>query len=582
MPERKENMNGLTVSKKIILSFAILIVLFMGFASYASYAGKQLNNATTELMDWTNALSVTARIATTSVESRRLATGWALAEDPQIKASAYERMQKARTMVNDLFAEYDKILSETEYDSEEERRADREIYEQELTAWQDYLAASKEAEAFFMAGKNAEAVALMAEKVSPTYRKFEDAIAKDEENCIRMVQQLKDSSDATYDSIVVTTIAVAVFVILAAAICGFFLLRTISTAVDMVLVSLRRVAQGDLSVQMSVDSGDEFAQMAAECNKMLENIRAMTKTIQRTAATVSESSDILTSSAGQSAEATQSVAQAITEVAEAAQSQLDSVAETEHQVRAFNRGLVSATATIESVASDIENTSQKAEEGNRLVMATVDQMNAIADTVIASSDVVAKLGERSKEIGNIVEVISGISGQTNLLALNAAIEAARAGEHGHGFAVVAEEVRKLAEESQQASKQIGELIHSIQEETGRAVTAMETGRDEAEKGRENVAASGKGFSEIRVMIERIQESSGTIKETMGELSRRSGKISDATTLIHQAASKVASESQTVSAATEEQAAGMQEIASSSRGLSDMAHDLNAAAAKFKT
>ena len=251
-------------------------------------------------------------------------------------------------------------------------------------------------------------------------------------------------------------------------------------------------------------------------------------------------------------------------------------------MRAFNRGLVSATATIESVASDIENTSQKAEEGNRLVMATVDQMNAIADTVIASSDVVAKLGERSKEIGNIVEVISGISGQTNLLALNAAIEAARAGEHGHGFAVVAEEVRKLAEESQQASKQIGELIHSIQEETERAVAAMETGRDEAEKGRENVAASGKGFSEIRVMIDRIQESSGTIKETMGELSRRSGKISDATTLIHQAASKVASESQTVSAATEEQAAGMQEIASSSRGLSDMAHDLNAAAAKFKT
>ena len=575
MPERKENMNGLTVSKKIILSFAILIVLFMGFASYASYAGKQLNNATTELMDWTNALSVTARIATTSVESRRLGTGWALAEDPQLKASAYERMQKARTMVNDLFAEYDKILSETEYDSEEERRADREIYEQEFKAWQDYLAASKEAEALFMAGKNAEAVALMAEKVSPTYRKFEDAIAKDEENCIRMVQQLKDSSDATYDSIVVTTIAVAVFVILAAVICGFFLLRTISTSVDMVLVSLRRVAQGDLSVRMPADSGDEFAQMADECNKMLENVRAMTKTIQRTAATVSESSDILTSSAGQSAEATQSVAQAITAVAEAAQSQLDSVAETEHQVRAFNRGLVSATATIESVAADIERTAHKAEEGNTLAMATVDQMNAIADTVIASSDVVAKLGERSKEIGNIVEVISGISGQTNLLALNAAIEAARAGEHGHGFAVV-------AEESQNASKQIGELIRTIQDETAQAVTAMETGREEAEKGRENVAASGKGFSEIREMIVRIQGNSGSIKDTMEELSRRSGKIGDAAAAIHTAASKVAAESQTVSAATEQQAAGMQEIAASSHGLSDMAHDLNAAAAKFKT
>ena len=148
-------MNGLTVSKKIILSFSILIALFAGFAVYANHTGKQLNNATTELMDWTNALSITARIETTSVESRRLATGWALAEDPQIKASAYDRMQKTRTKVDDLFAEYDKMLNETEYDSEEERRADRETYEQELKGWKDYLAASKEAESLFLAGKNA-------------------------------------------------------------------------------------------------------------------------------------------------------------------------------------------------------------------------------------------------------------------------------------------------------------------------------------------------------------------------------------------------------------------------------------------
>ena len=215
-------------------------------------------------------------------------------------------------------------------------------------------------------------------------------------------------------------------------------------------------------------------------------------------------------------------------------------------------------------------------------MATVDQMNAIADTAVSSSEVVAKLGERSKEIGNIVEVISGISGQTNLLALNAAIEAARAGEHGHGFAVVAEEVRKLAEESQNASKQIGDLIRAIQEETEEAVTAMETGRTEAEKGRENVAATGEGFSEILSMIRRIQENAGAFKATMDDLGQRAAKIDTATGEIHDAASKVASESQTVSAATEEQAAGMEEIAASSRGLSDMAHELNTAAAKFKT
>ena len=111
---------------------------------------------------------------------------------------------------------------------------------------------------------------------------------------------------------------------------------------------------------------------------------------------------------------------------------------------------------------------------------------------------------------------------------------------------------------------------------------METGRTEAEKGRENVAATGEGFSEILSMIRRIQENAGSIKATMDDLGQRAAKIDTATGEIHDAASKVASESQTVSAATEEQAAGMEEIAASSRGLSDMAQELHTAAAKFKT
>ena len=431
-------------------------------------------------------------------------------------------------------------------------------------------------------GKNDEAFTYLDGPALEKYKQFTDLITKDRDRCIAGAREANDDGTAVYDSILMTTIIVAIIVVLVTCVCGFLLLRTISSSLDMVLTSLRKIAQGDLRVHLSTESGDEFAQMADETNKMLENIRNMTKTIQKTAESVADASGTLTNTAEQSAHATQSVAQSITEVAEASHGQMDSVAEAKHQVHAFTRGLSDATSAIENVADDIEHTSQKAEEGNQLVVATVDQMNAIADTVVSSSEVVAKLGERSKEIGNIVEVISGISGQTNLLALNAAIEAARAGEHGHGFAVVAEEVRKLAEESQNASKQIGDLIRAIQEETEEAVTAMETGRTEAEKGRENVAATGEGFSEILSMIRRIQENAGSIKATMDDLGQRATKIDTATGEIHDAASKVASESQTVSAATEEQAAGMEEIAASSRGLSDMAHELNTAAAKFKT
>ena len=208
-------------------------------------------------------------------------------------------------------------------------------------------------------------------------------------------------------------------------------------------------------------------------------------------------------------------------------------------------------------------------------------MNSIAQTVQQTGEIVGKLGERSKEIGNIVEIISNISGQTNLLALNAAIEAARAGEHGRGFAVVAEEVRKLAEESQNASQKISDLIQSIQAETSQAVASMEEGRREAEKGKENVTATGESFSEILSMIGDVKKASLAVSERVLQLREDMNTIVDGMGEVDTSAKGIGSESQNVSAATEEQAAGMEEIASSSRSLANMANDLQTETDKFK-
>ena len=575
-------MNGITVSKKIILSFALLIVMFLGFGAFACYSGQKLHETVVDLVGWTDNLAAVANVADAASAERRVAIIRAVAKDPAKRAEIDNTLAGLKKETDDAFAKYEKALSNIVYTTPDGAAEDRAILENERKAWAAYRATDSEVDAMLAEGKNDEAFTYLDGPALEKYKQFTDLITKDRDRCIAGAREANDNGTAVYESVLTTTIIVAIIVILLTCVCGFLLLRTISSSLDMVLTSLRKIAQGDLRVHLSTESGDEFAQMADETNKMLENIRNMTKTIQKTAESVADASGTLTNTAEQSAHATQSVAQSITEVAEASHGQMDSVSEAKHQVHAFTRGLSDATSAIENVADDIEHTSQKAEEGNQLVVATVDQMNAIADTVVSSSEVVAKLGERSKEIGNIVEVISGISGQTNLLAHHAAIEAARAGEHGHGFAVVAEEVRKLAEESQNASKQIGDLIRAIQEETEEAVTAMETGRTEAEKGRENVAATGEGFSEILSMIRRIQENAGSIKATMDDLGQRAAKIDTATGEIHDAASKVASESQTVSAATEEQAAGMEEIAASSRGLSDMAHELHTAAAKFKT
>lgn len=575
-------MNGLTVSKKIILSFALLIGMFLCFGVYAIYSGNTLNSSATDLMDWTRSLAVSSRLSDAVNETRVNALLKAMAADPAKRAQLEQRQLDSQKKVEDIFAQYRKTLDETTYYDEEEKKADQDLFDREYSAWKEYLAAGKEGDQFFAEGKTAEGIDYIENTWSKSYKKLEDVILEDEERSMQTSEEVNTAADEVYAHVIMTTIIVTVVILVIAIVCGFMLLRTIKASVNMMLDSLKRIAQGDFSMKLPVQSGDEFGQMAQECNTMLDNVRSMTKKIQQTAISVSESSGTLTSTSEQSAQATQNVAESITEVAGAAQAQLDSVAEAKHQVHAFTRGLADAVQTIDQVAADIDHTSKRAEEGNKLVLSTVDQMNAIADTVISSSNVVTKLGERSQEIGNIVEVISNISGQTNLLALNAAIEAARAGEHGRGFAVVAEEVRKLAEESQQASQQIEELIHAIQQETAQAVQAMETGREEAERGRENVTATGKGFSEIRAMIQRVQENSAAIEKNMADLSRRAGKIDEATGRIHDSASKVAAEAQNVSAATEEQAAGMEEIAASTRGLSDMAHGLNEAAARFKT
>ena len=212
----------------------------------------------------------------------------------------------------------------------------------------------------------------------------------------------------------------------------------------------------------------------------------------------------------------------------------------------------------------------------------VTQMASIERTVNNSAQVVAKLGERSKEIGQIVSVISGIAGQTNLLALNAAIEAARAGEQGLGFAVVADEVRKLAEQSQEAAQRIAELIGEIQGDTDQAVVAMSEGTREVKVGSEVVTAAGQAFAEITELVAHVSEQVQDISQVMQRMSQGSEQIVTSVHTVSNLSEAAMGEAQTVSAATEEQSASMEEIASSSRALANLAQDLQEAVNRFRS
>ena len=181
----------------------------------------------------------------------------------------------------------------------------------------------------------------------------------------------------------------------------------------------------------------------------------------------------------------------------------------------------------------------------------------------------------------VVSFIKNIAGQTNLLGLNAAIEAARVGEQGRGFAVVAEEVRKLAEQSQEATKQISELIGGIQGDTEQAVAAMDNGTREVKLGAEVVNTAGQAFHEIVTLVEQVSDQVREVSSTIEQMAIGSQQIVESVNRIDHLSKEAAGQAQTVSAATEEQSASMEEIASSSQSLAQLALELRDAVGKFR-
>lgn len=346
---------------------------------------------------------------------------------------------------------------------------------------------------------------------------------------------------------------------------------------------IMKMASGDYATDISpafIKRSDEFGDMARAFDALNKNMRLTVQNIKQSAEHVAASSEELTSSAEQAAQRAKQAAEIIVEVAEGSEKQRRAIDDTTSTVKLLSEGIQQIASNATLAADTSVESANKAQDGSETVGKAVTQMKQLEVTVTRSAQVVGKLGDRSKEIGQIIGTISGIAGQTNLLALNAAIEAARAGEQGRGFAVVAEEVRKLAEQSQDAAKQIAELINEIQRDTDSAVIAMNEGTKEVRLGADVINGAGEVFQllyrSINTVSSQMKEISAAIQEMANGSQRIVLSICDIDTISKETASKA----QIVSGVTEEQSASMDEITAASQDMAKMAEKLTIAISKF--
>lgn len=361
----------------------------------------------------------------------------------------------------------------------------------------------------------------------------------------------------------------------------FLVIQSIMKPIRQMASVTQKVSAGDLTEQVEVTSTDEIGQLGTSFNDMLYSLRELLTKINHSSQHLAASSQQLNAGSEQTAETTKEVTIAIEEVAAGSETQMTSAEESARAMEEISTGVQRIAESSSVVLDSSLVASKNAQEGNEMLQQVISQMQDIGQSVQEGGAIVKLLGNHSQQIGRIIEVITQISDQTNLLALNAAIEAARAGEHGRGFAVVADEVRKLAEESKQSADQIIRLIMTVQADTDRAVSVMEEGEEKAANGLRIVATAGQSFQHILQSIQQVTRQIQEVTATSQEMSASAEEITASVEEVASIASENAASTNQVAASAKTQLASIQQIVQSVDELSQLALDLQNTVNQFK-
>lgn len=629
----------LKVRNKLFLSFAgaVLIVLVIAFVSYAEL--KSSNQSLENMYKEHYLASLQAAELKSDINGvRAYLLNMTIQNEKTQKDVYHKKIQQLTLQIDNSFEQWFKHEGESNKYQEQYKEMDS-IFTKLQKTWTDFRnTRDSKIIPLIYAGKNKEATAIasgiQAKRFQEMVTTADMLINKEKSEARAEITQ----SESDYFRTLVLYILLTLGAVTSGIVMAMFISRIVAGRLKKVAQKMNQISRGDFTVEkMDVDSKDEIGELIGDTNKLIDDLKPAIGGVIQSSVRVAKFADKVGKLAGSIEETSKQVSSAIAQISQGVSEQgknttevsttateisqaIDSVAkgsqDQSEQVVNITKQIENLTQTIEGVVDNVGTTvkisdesAEAAETGSSAIEKALTGFENVRLLVTKNAEEIEALGERSKEISNIVEIIDDLADQTNLLALNAAIEAARAGEHGKGFAVVADEVRKLAERSTKATKEIGELISQVQSATDRAVESMKKGVDEIEEGSSLAGDAGtklkqlvSSVKQVTLQVSQVAELSQQMKDiskrasdsvlniaaiteesaaAVEEVAGSASNVADNITSIAAITEESAAASEEVAAQTEEQTAIITELNNAAQELTKVADDLKFKVEKFK-